>query len=124
MSELIKQAMLGDKEAFIRLIEENKPAMLRIAYGFFRQEADIADAIQETILDAYEKLPSLKEPRYFKTWLMRILINNCNHIYRKNKKYLSMEEVLEDPNNTLLPMKRLEKVSVLCILKNYQKEEL
>ena len=95
MSKLIKQAMLGDQEAFIRLMEENKPAMLRIAYGFFHQEADIADAMQETILDAYEHLSSLKQPRYFKTWLMRILINNCNNIYRKNKKYLPMEELPE-----------------------------
>lgn len=104
MSKLIKQAMLGDQEAFIRLMDENKPAMLRIAYGFFHQEADIADAIQETILDAYEHLFSLKEPRYFKTWLMRILINNCNNIYRKNKKYLPMEELPEKSSDIMQDM--------------------
>ncbi|QZT34673.1 hypothetical protein HUR95_04865 [Caldalkalibacillus thermarum TA2.A1] len=35
------------------------------------------DAIQEAILKAYQSLHDLREPRYFKTWLIRILINEC-----------------------------------------------
>lgn len=95
MITLVKKAVRGDKEAFLKLMDMHRPAMLRIAHGYLSQEADVADAIQDTILDAYEHLGSLKEPRYFKTWLIRILLNNCNHIYNKNKQYISLEEISE-----------------------------
>jgi len=96
MLTLVKKAMRGDKDAFIALMDEHNDAMLRIAHGYLSQEADIADAIQDTILDAYEHLPSLKEPCYFRTWLIRILINNCNHIYNRNKNYIPLEDVSEN----------------------------
>lgn len=96
MLALVKKAVKGDKEAFLELIDMYQPSMLRIAHGYFSQEADIADAIQDTILDAYEHISSLREVRYFKTWLIRILINNCNHIYNRNKKYECSLDVLND----------------------------
>ena len=96
MLSLVKKALAGDAEAFLKLMDINQPAMLRIAHGYFSQEADVADAIQDTILDSFEHLSTLKEARHFKTWLIRILINNCNRIYDKNKKYVSMDEVTSD----------------------------
>ena len=100
MLALVKKAMRGDKEAFLKLMDMHQDTMLRIAHGYLSQEADIADAMQETILDAYEHLSSLKEPRYFKTWLIRILLNNCSHIYNKNKRYISLEEISENVSET------------------------
>lgn len=100
MLTLVKKAMRGDKDAFIVLMDKHSGSMLRIAHGYLSQEADIADVIQDTILDAYEHLPSLKEPRYFKTWLIRILLNNCNHIYNRNKNYIPLEEISENLTDT------------------------
>ena len=99
MLTLVKKAISGDSEAFLQLIDAHQETMLRIAHGYFTQNADIADAIQDTILDAYEHLSELRNPQYFKTWLIRILINNCNHIYRSNKKYISLEEIPEIHQN-------------------------
>lgn len=100
MLTLVKKAVRGDTEAFLQLMDMHKPAMLRIAHAYLSQEADIADAMQDTILDAYEHLSSLKEPRYFKTWLIRILLNNCSHIYQKNKNIISLEEVSDTISDT------------------------
>ena len=47
---------------------------------------DRADAMQDTILDAFEHIRELKKAEFFKTWLVRILINNCNRMYNQNKK--------------------------------------
>ena len=41
-------------------------------------KSDCEDAVQEAILTAYEKLHTLREEKYFKTWLTRILINTCS----------------------------------------------
>ncbi len=57
--------------------------MYRVAKGILKVEEDIEDAIQTTILIAFNKINTLKDERYFKTWLIRILINECNKIYKK-----------------------------------------
>lgn len=95
MRTLVKQAQHGDPEAFIRLMEENKQAMKRVAFGFFQNEEDVADAIQDTILDAFENIGSLKKADYFSTWLIRILINNCNKIFNHNKRSYSADTLPE-----------------------------
>lgn len=94
MSE-IERAKRRDPEAFIRLIEEHRGALLRVAHGFFHREEDVADAVQDTILNAWEHLPQLQKNRYFKSWLVRILINNCIRIYRANRSCVSLEEQSE-----------------------------
>ena len=86
MERLIKKAKNGDAEAFIRLMEDNKESMKRIAFAYLKREEDVADAIQDTILDAFEHIHTLKKPEYFRSWLTRILLNNCTEIYRRNKR--------------------------------------
>lgn len=91
----VKRAQRGDTGAFAALIEENKMVLRRIAHGFFESEEDVADVLQETVLNAFEHLPELKNARYFKTWLVRILINNCNSLYRENRRSVPFDELPE-----------------------------
>ncbi len=86
MQILVKKAQRGDPEAFVSLIEENKSSLYRVAKGFFQSEDDIADAISETVLSAYEHISDLKRTEYFRTWLIRILINCCNGMLRERKR--------------------------------------
>ena len=51
MEFLVKKAQRGDAEAFIALMEENKQGMYKVAKGFLRNEEDVADVMQETVLD-------------------------------------------------------------------------
>lgn len=88
---LVKKAKKGDAEAFITLIEENKQSMYKVAKGFLRNEEDIADVMSETVLDCYEKIHTLKQNSYFKTWMIRILINNCKDLIRRQKGDVSIE---------------------------------
>lgn len=67
MNLLVKKAQRGDAEAFITLMEEHKMTLKRVAYGYLGNEEDAADAIQETILDAFEHMDGLRKPEYFKT---------------------------------------------------------
>ena len=79
---LIRKAKKGDKDAFCRLIDENVQSMYKVAAAYLKNDEDVADAIQDTILSCYENLKSLKQNRYFKTWMLRILINKCKNIIR------------------------------------------
>ncbi len=89
----VSKAKAGDKDAFVALIDENRLNIYRVAKGILREEKDIEDAIQNTVIKAFEKINTLKNNDYFKTWIIRILINECNNILRKNKRLVSLEEV-------------------------------
>jgi RNA polymerase sigma-70 factor, ECF subfamily len=90
----------GNKEAFCRIIESNKNQLYRIAKGILYLECDIEDVLQEVILKAWQQIASLKNNKYFKSWIIRILINECYSILRKRKKIISLEEIglLESDN--------------------------
>lgn len=91
MDILVKKAQRGDAEAFIALIEECKMTLRRVAYGYLGNDEDVADVIQDTILAAYEHVSTLKKGEHFKTWLVRILINNCTKVWRQKKRNVSFE---------------------------------
>lgn len=90
----IKLAKNGDNEAFTILINEQLTAMYRVSRGILKREEDIEDSIQNTILIVFNKLRTLRNDKYFKTWLIRILINECNKIHNNNKKRI--EENVEE----------------------------
>ncbi|MFU7517118.1 RNA polymerase sigma factor [Clostridium sp. HCS.1] len=93
---LISKAKKGDGKAFTELIEENIKGVYRVAKGILNNEEDIEDAIQNTILKAYSNINTLKNEELFKTWLIKILINECNKIYNFNKKCISLDKVIEE----------------------------
>ena len=45
---------------------------------------------------SYEKLGTLKEEKFFKTWLTRILINICFRMAKKRKNVISFEDYMPD----------------------------
>lgn len=93
MQVLIEKALKGDHGAFIEIIEKSTGQLYKVGRAILKNDDDIGDALQETIMIAYEKLHTLKEPKYFNTWLVRILINRCNYIISKNRKVISLDDV-------------------------------
>lgn len=80
------------KEQLGKLIIESEDMMYRVAKTLLYNDADCADAIQEAIVKAFSNLHRLKQDSYAKTWLTRILINECYAIMRKEKRVVSLEE--------------------------------
>ncbi len=70
-------------------------ALYRVAYGLLLNRTDCADAVQETLLRGWEKRHTLRDSRYFQTWLIRILINECYSMLRRRKKVIPLDEVPE-----------------------------
>lgn len=79
---LVKKAQAGNSEAFIELVKGYEIILYNMAYRFLGNESDVEDAIQETVLSAYENIKKLKKPAYFNTWLCRIMINHCQRILK------------------------------------------
>ena len=70
--------------------------MYHIAKSLLYNDADCADAIQEAIVKAFSKLHTLKDDSYARTWLIRIVMNECYAIMRREKKIISLEEYQMD----------------------------
>lgn len=94
MEELVEKAKKKDEKAFDELILAVKKEMYLITKTKLKNEEDIADVMQETIYYCYKNLKKLRNNKFFKTWLIRILINECNKFYNhsKNKNNVSLEE--------------------------------
>lgn len=93
--KLAKKAKNGDKQAFNDLIKYYQKDLYYIAKCKLHNEDDICDAVQETILNAYSHITTLISPYKFKSWLIKILINECNKIYLKYKNnYLEISDEL------------------------------
>lgn len=92
----VKLAKKGDKKAFISLIKSCEKSLYRVAKGILSKDEDCEDAIQETIIKAYESIINLKKNQYFKTWIIKILINECRKIYNSQKRIVSIDKLKED----------------------------
>lgn len=83
------------KENLGRLILESERQMYLTAKTILRNDQDCGDTIQEAIVKAFQKIDTLRQDKYAKTWLMRILINECYSLLRRESRYVSMEEMRE-----------------------------
>jgi RNA polymerase sigma-70 factor, ECF subfamily len=113
-AKTVHLAKAGNIEAFAGLIEANKSQLYRVARGIVFQECDIEDAIQETIFKAWRGLSSLQNDEFFKTWLTRILINECYAILRQRNKTF---ELGKNVSNHLSETISEEKIDVWNALK-------
>lgn len=80
------------KEKFTLLVLECEETLFRISVSMLKNEKDAEDATQTAILKAYEKITTLKEERYFKTWLVRILINICNRQLKQKSRFADLQK--------------------------------
>lgn len=125
-----------NKTTFINNILESEQTLYRVSKSILGNDQDCEDAVNNAILKAYEKLDSLKEEQYFKTWLIRIVINECNSLRRKQLKFLSFEDVFknkkidekEDYNDLYIAIQSLPKKIkvpiVLYYIEGYSVDEI
>jgi RNA polymerase sigma-70 factor (ECF subfamily) len=106
INELNSLVKNGDKQVFINLIEKYKLDMYRMGKAILEKDEDIGDAMQETVLKAYQNIRTLKKLDSFKPWLLKIMVNECNNILRRKKKVIFFdnffnEETYEDNYSNL-----------------------
>lgn len=92
---LIQKAKMKNPDAFTKLMKSQMQSMYRTAKAILMNDEDVSDAIQDTLLICWEKLDELRENRYFKTWMTKILVNNCYGIIRRNKRITYTDELPE-----------------------------
>lgn len=111
--EIAMHAIEGNKDAQLQVLKLYEDQMYRVAFSYMRNEYDARDALQEMYYLALKNMHRVKSPEYFKTWLVRIVINTCHQQKRKQKGMvlteqieasLSYEDTLFEMNDILLQL--------------------
>lgn len=94
--QLVFRAKSGETKAFTELIHNIENDLYRIAKTRLNNDDDISDAIQETMIKAFQKLKTLKDNSKFKSWIIKICINECNTVYKKSNKQNILYKKIEN----------------------------
>jgi RNA polymerase sigma-70 factor, ECF subfamily len=91
-SELVCRCTQGDPEAFDCLVRMYMNTVLGLAYNYVGNFHTAEDLAQETFIQAFQSISSLRDGARFKVWLLRIARNKCIDHIRRNPRWLSIDQ--------------------------------
>jgi RNA polymerase sigma-70 factor, ECF subfamily len=94
--DLVKKAQKGNDKAFLTLFQKYEQDIYKIAFVYVKNQSDALDVVQETAYRSFKSIKNLKEPKYFKTWLIRIAISCAIDLLRKQKNVVQMKQEFEE----------------------------
>lgn len=90
----VEKAIKGDTRALETLLLMEQRKLYYMALSYVSTKEDALDVIQETSYNALLSIHQLRNPKYFSTWLGRILIRECYKLLREQKKMIPFEDEL------------------------------
>ncbi|PLX31029.1 MAG: RNA polymerase subunit sigma [Clostridiales bacterium] len=75
--------------------EKHYKQLYRIAYSYLRHKQNAEDALQAAYEKAFENQKQLQDPKKLRSWLARIVINECNQNHRIRKRQTEIERKVE-----------------------------
>ena len=84
-TELVRQCLEGDPEAFRPLVEKYQGVLFNVAYRMVHDHEDARDLAQGALVKAYEKLGSYDPAFQFFSWIYRILVNDTLNLLKRNR---------------------------------------
>jgi RNA polymerase sigma-70 factor (ECF subfamily) len=84
-SALIELALAGQTECFTVLTNRHLPAVRRRIGSIIRNTTDVDDLLQEVLLKVWRHLSTFRAESTFRTWMMRIAINEALQSYRREQ---------------------------------------
>src|SRR5579859_4297570 len=76
-AELVRDARNGDREAMAELFRRHYPHSVAVARRMLPAQEEFLDAVQSAYLSAFQKFQSFRAEASFKTWITRIVLNQC-----------------------------------------------
>ncbi|HZH68631.1 MAG TPA: sigma-70 family RNA polymerase sigma factor [Chitinophagales bacterium] len=135
-TEVIRRVINGGVDDYEIIVRRYNNYVYKVGRSYGYNHEDTEDLMQETYIDAYTHLQGFKGKASLKTWLVKIMLNNC---YRKRRKLSYKNETpssdkigeqirypkhkLNDGDKTIqnLELKAIIEEAILCIPENYRK---
>ncbi|MBI2284123.1 MAG: sigma-70 family RNA polymerase sigma factor [Bacteroidetes bacterium] len=100
-TEIIRRILNGEKALYEIIVRRFNPYLYKVGRSYNYHHEDTQDLIQETFIDAYKHLSQFEGRSEFRTWLIRIMLNNC---YRKKGKASFTSEIMQELNDQAQPL--------------------
>lgn len=100
-AEIIGRVIDGEKALYEIIVRRLNPYLYKIGRSYNYNHEDTQDLMQETFIDAYKNLLQFEGRSDFKTWIIRIMMNNC---YRRRGKASFKNEIMQDVSEYSTPM--------------------
>lgn len=96
-SEIIGRILDGEKQLYELIVRRFNPYLYKVGRSYNFGHEDTQDLMQDTFVDAYKNLSHFQQRSNFKTWLIRIMLNNCYHKKAKfGFKYEHAGDIITD----------------------------
>lgn len=100
-AEIIQKILAGEIALYEILIRRNNAALYKIGRSYNYNHEDTQDLMQDSFVSAYFNLKQFDNRAAFKTWLIKIMLNNC---FRKQQKFSYKNEISTELNDRLKPV--------------------
>src|SRR6201986_5682881 len=85
-ADLISRARAGDGEAFRKLTEPHRRELQVHCYRMLGSFADAEDALQDTLLAAWQGIAGFEGRASLRTWLYRVTTSRCLNVRRSARR--------------------------------------
>lgn len=102
-TEIISRILSGEVALYEVIIRRYNPYLFKIGRSYGYNQHDTEDLMQDSFINAYSNLQKFENRSSLKTWLVKIMVNQC---YRKKQKFSFKNEIPSDrlEHNTGIPM--------------------
>ena len=100
-TEIIEKILKGEKSLYELIVRRYNPYLYKIGRSYNYNHEDTQDLMQDTYVDAFKNLASFQQKASFKTWISKIMLNNC---FRKKEKSSYKNEFAQEVNENVIPM--------------------
>ena len=90
--------MKQEEEIFARLVREHKSTIYTVCYMFSKDEDEVQDLFQETLINMWKGMGGFREESKIDTWIYRVALNTCLTQERKKKREVKKVPLNMDVN--------------------------
>jgi RNA polymerase sigma factor (sigma-70 family) len=100
---LARRSLDGDQRAFETLVEHYRPLLFNSIYQILGDYDQSCDILQHVFLQLYLSLPTLKQDKSLRGWLLKVARNRClDELRRKHAMPFSTLETIEEDDEVSL----------------------
>lgn len=87
-----------NEQQFSRLVREQKSTIYTVCYMFSKDEDEVQDLFQETLINMWKGMGGFREESKIDTWIYRVALNTCLTQERKKKREVKKVPLNMDVN--------------------------
>jgi len=99
--EIVRRIIQGEIELFEIIIRRYNSPLYKVGRSYNYNHEDTQDLMQDTYIDAFTSLSKFENRSTLKTWLIKIMLNNC---YKRQQKRSLKNMKIGELNENAIPM--------------------